>query len=88
MTMTGPVTALFAAAAGIVVVNLTACQPLVGLMAPALGLSAGEASLVSTVTMLGYTAGLFFLVPLTDIFENRRLIARTLVATVAALADH
>src|SRR5260221_1608887 len=66
--------AVFAAACGLVVANLYYSQPLVGLIAPALGLHAGLAGLIVALTQLGYGAGLLFLVPLSDVIENRRLV--------------
>lgn len=74
-----------AVAAGIIVLSLFASQPLAGVIGPSLGLDAAETGLVTTVTLLGYASGLFLLVPLTDLLENRRLIARTLAAGTLAL---
>jgi predicted MFS family arabinose efflux permease len=79
-----PPTVLFAAAVGVIVTNLFAPQPLVGLIGPSLGLGPNGSGLISTATLLGYAAGLFFLVPLADILENRALIIRMLIG--AALA--
>ncbi|KRB23291.1 MFS transporter [Mesorhizobium sp. Root172] len=83
-TITGPQTLLFAASTGIIVTNLFAPQTLVGLIGPSLGASAASVGLVAMATLLGYAAGLFFLVPLADLAENRALILRMLLA--AALA--
>ena len=77
---------LFATAVGIVVLSLYASQPLVGLIGPSLGLDPRETGLVTTLTLLGYASGLFLLVPLTDLVENRALIVSTLVVDVLALA--
>ncbi|CDX21650.1 Uncharacterized MFS-type transporter YdeR [Mesorhizobium sp. ORS 3324] len=55
-----------------------------GLIGPSLGAAASESGLVSMATLLGYAAGLFFLVPLSDLVENRVLVLRMLC--VAALA--
>jgi predicted MFS family arabinose efflux permease len=77
--------AVFAAACGLVVANLYYSQPLVGLIAPALGLHAGLAGLIVSLTQLGYGAGLLFLVPLSDIIENRRLVIWALGAVVLGL---
>jgi predicted MFS family arabinose efflux permease len=79
-----PPTVLFAVAVGVIVTNLFAPQPLVGLIGPSLGLGTNGSGLTSMATLLGYAAGLFFLVPLADILENRALIIRML--TSAALA--
>ncbi|BAI76342.1 major facilitator superfamily, general substrate transporter (plasmid) [Azospirillum sp. B510] len=76
---------LMALACGVVVANIYYAQPLVGLIGPAIGLSPETASLVVTLTQVGYGAGLVLLVPLGDLLENRRLVVATLSSTVAAL---
>ncbi|HYF84859.1 MFS transporter [Azospirillum sp.] len=76
---------LMALACGVVVANIYYAQPLVGLIGPAVGLSPETASLVVTLTQVGYGAGLVLLVPLGDLLENRRLVVATLCSTVAAL---
>jgi predicted MFS family arabinose efflux permease len=80
--MTAPLQLLFATAVGVVVLNLYASQPLIGLI----GLAPATASLVTTLTLLAYAAGLALLVPLVDLLANRRLIVATLAVDVAALA--
>ena len=45
----------------------------------------GRTELVVTLTQLGYAVGLFLLVPLGDLLENRALASRTLLVTSAAL---
>ena len=77
---------LFAVSVGVVVLPLYAPQPLVDLIGPSLGLSLRTASLVAMTSMLGYAAGLVLLVPLIDVFENRRVILLTLLADVVTLA--
>lgn len=79
-------TLLLAAAAGTIVANLYYAQPLVGPIGAALGMPPGAAGLIVTLTQIGYCLGLLFIVPLGDLFENRRLIVSGLVATGAALA--
>jgi predicted MFS family arabinose efflux permease len=74
--------AIFAAACGLTVANIFYTQPLIGLIGPALGLQAGLAGLIVTLTQLGYGAGLLFLVPLSDVLENRRLVIWALFAVV------
>jgi len=85
VTTTQPPVRLFALATAVIVLSLYQAQPLVGQIGASLGLSAAVADLVSTLTLLGYATGLFLLVPLCDIFENRRLIMVTLAANALAL---
>ncbi|WBL81818.1 MFS transporter [Bradyrhizobium xenonodulans] len=75
---------LGAITAGVVVTNLFAPQILVGLIGRSLALTAGQAGMVSTLTLLGYALGLLLLVPLVDLVENKRLILRTLGCAILA----
>jgi predicted MFS family arabinose efflux permease len=76
---------IFAAACGLAVANIYYSQPLIGLMAPALGLLPGLAGLIVALTQLGYGAGLLLLVPLSDVLENRGLVIRALGAVTLGL---
>lgn len=79
-------TLLFAAACGVLVANLYYAQPLIALIGHSTGMPAAAESSLVTVTQLGYAAGLVLLVPLGDIFENRRLIMATMALNVVSLA--
>ena len=79
-----PPTLLFAVAVGVIVTNLFAPQTLVGVTGPSLGFGTRGGGLASTAPLLGYASGLFLLVPLADVLENRALITRMLAS--AALA--
>jgi predicted MFS family arabinose efflux permease len=82
-----PSTLLFAIATGVIIINLFAPQTLVGIIGPSLGFSESGAGLVAMASLLGYAAGLFFLVPLADLLENRQLVLRMLLsALVMAIA--
>ncbi len=72
--MTARLAVLLAVACGLIVANLYYAQPLAGLIGPALGLSPSAAGLIVTLTQLGYGAGLLLIVPLGDLYENRRLV--------------
>jgi predicted MFS family arabinose efflux permease len=85
-TLTTALTLLFAAATGIIVMDLFAAQPLIGPIQHALRLPASLTGMVAMLPQLGYALGLVLLVPLTDLIENRRLIVRTLWACAALLA--
>lgn len=69
---------------GTVVTNLFAPQILVGLISRSLDMTALQAGLISTLTLLGYALGLLLLVPLVDLVENKRLILRTLACAIVA----
>lgn len=73
---------LFALCCGAIVANLYYAQPIIELIAPDVGLDAERASLIVSLTQIGYALGLLFLVPLADLLESRRLM---LITTAAAL---
>ncbi|HEV7777138.1 MAG TPA: MFS transporter [Luteibacter sp.] len=85
-TLTTPLTLLFTVAVCVIIVNLTAAQPLAGPVAHALHLRAGLSGLVAMLPQLGYAMGMLFLVPLADLLENRRLTVITLACCAAMLA--
>lgn len=76
---------LLAAACGLIVANLYYAQTLVGPIHIAMGLSSTAAGFIVTLTQIGYVVGLLFIVPLSDIIENRRLMVISLIITVCAL---
>lgn len=84
--MTPRLALLFAASVAVIVLNLFAPQTLVGLIGPSLGLQPAQNGLVAMVTLLGYASGLFLLVPLADLLENRRLVVMQLIVAIAAAA--
>jgi predicted MFS family arabinose efflux permease len=76
---------LVAAACGLIVANLYYAQPLVGLISQAVGLRPEAAGVIVTLTQVGYGAGLLLVVPMGDLFENRRLVLVLLALLVVAL---
>ena len=78
-------TAVFAVASGVAVANIYYAQPLIALIAPELRLPAGLAGVIVALTQLGYGAGLLFVVPLSDRFENRRLVVSALSGVIVGL---
>ncbi|MBB3111374.1 putative MFS family arabinose efflux permease [Paenibacillus phyllosphaerae] len=76
---------VLASACGLIAANLYYSQTLVGPIRDALNLSSSAAGLIVTVTQIGYVLGLLFIVPLSDLIENRRLSVGMLLLAVAAL---
>jgi len=77
---------LFAFCCGAIVANIYYTQPIIDLIAPDIGLPPAMASLIVSLTQIGFALGLFFLVPLGDLLENRRLMIITnLVAIISLL---
>jgi predicted MFS family arabinose efflux permease len=87
-TQAGPSTfllAVLAVATGSLVANLYYAQPLIAQIGPEIGVSPDLAGSVVSVTQIGYGTGLFLLVSLGDLVENRRLVLTTLSCLTLAL---
>lgn len=65
---------ILAVAAGVAVSTVYFAQPLLVTMGTELGIAPGTVGVFVTVTQVGYGVGLFFLVPLGDLLDRRRLI--------------
>ncbi|HEY9335657.1 MAG TPA: MFS transporter [Kribbella sp.] len=76
---------LLAMAAGVAVATVYFAQPLLVTIGADLGIAAGTVGLFVTVTQAGYGLGLFFLVPLGDLLDRRRLIQLQFLLLAAAL---
>ena len=74
-----------ATACGATVANIYYAQPLIGPISQSLGLDISAAGLIVTTLQIGYVAGLFFLVPLGDLVENKRLILTMLGGLILSL---
>ncbi|GFM55612.1 MFS transporter [Pseudomonas cichorii] len=85
ITMTRGLVMLFAFCCGAIVANIYYAQPIIELIAPDIGLSSTMASLIVSLTQVGYALGLFFLVPLGDLLENRRLMLLTTGVAILSL---
>lgn len=83
--LTRSITLACAVACGAMAANIYFAQPLIGVIAPELGVSARFAGLIVTLTQAGYGLGLLLLVPLADRVENRRLILASVAGAAAAL---
>ncbi len=84
--MTKGMAMLFAFCCGAIVANIYYAQPIISLIAPDIGLSSTLASFIVSLTQIGYALGLFFLVPLGDLLENRKLMIVTTGVAILSLA--
>ncbi|MFJ5816539.1 MFS transporter [Streptomyces sp. NPDC093108] len=84
--LTRGVVLLFAVACGTAVANVYFAQPLLATVGHDLAMSPALVGSVVTFTHIGYGLGLFFLVPLGDMVDRRRLIVVQLLLLVVALA--
>jgi predicted MFS family arabinose efflux permease len=76
---------VFAVACGMVVANMYYAQPILNLIARDFHVGSGAAGLVVTLTQAGFATGLFFIVPLGDLVNRRRMILGVLVVTTLAM---
>ena len=84
--MTRGLILLFSFCCGAIVANLYYAQPITALIAADIHMSGGTASLIVSLTQIGYALGLFFLVPLGDLLENRKLMIATALVSIVSLA--
>ena len=80
-----PLLALMAVATGLSVANCYYNQPLLGSMATNFGVSDFSASMVATLTQIGYVVGLVFVIPLGDLVSRKKLILANYVISACAL---
>src|SRR5690349_5506510 len=66
-------TVVLAIACGLTVANLYYAQPLLDLIARGFHVGQGTATVVVTMTQIGYALGLLFVLPAGDLLENRVL---------------
>lgn len=83
--MSPALVALFACACGVTTANVYYAQSIAGPIAESLHVPASMAGLIVTATQLGYGLGLFFLVSLADLVDNRRLVLVTTAGTIVSL---
>ena len=78
---------MMAAIAGFTVANCYYNQPLLEMIRGDLGISAQLTNLITVITQIGYALGLFFLIPMGDLYSRRRIIMinMTLAAIMAII---
>ncbi|MCA1219752.1 MFS transporter [Streptomyces sp. 8L] len=84
-TLSRGTTLLFAVASGAAVANVYFAQPLLVTLGRDFSISTGTVGAIVTLTQTGYGLGLFFLVPLGDLLDRRRLIVTQLLLLAMAL---
>ncbi|MBX0292262.1 MFS transporter [Hymenobacter sp. HSC-4F20] len=77
---------LMAITCGLVVANIYYNQPLLAEIGRTFGLSESRVSLVATITQIGYTLGLLFVVPLGDKRERKSLTLVLLLCSAVCMA--
>jgi len=76
---------IFAVACGLSVANVYFAHPLLDAIARDFAIDPASVGIVVTVTQIGYALGLFFIVPLGDLFDRRKLVAVQAVLSALAL---
>ncbi|RUU57853.1 MFS transporter [Mesorhizobium sp. M2C.T.Ca.TU.002.02.1.1] len=76
---------IFAVVCGLSVANVYFAHPLLDAIARDFAIAPASVGIVVTVTQIGYALGLFFIVPLGDLFDRRRLVATQAVLSALAL---
>ncbi|MFD9882839.1 MFS transporter [Streptomyces alboflavus] len=76
---------LLALAGAVAVANVYFAQPLLATLSQDFGISEGAVGAIVTLTQIGYGLGLFFIVPLGDLVDRKRLITVQLVLLALAL---
>ena len=79
--------------AGFTVANCYYNQPLLELIRADLHVSEAQANLITVITQIGYALGLFFIIPMGDLYSRRRIVmvnmlVAALMAVVIATAGH
>ena len=83
--LTHGLTALLALSCGVLAANLYYAQPLTAQISSSLHIDRSLAGLTVMLTQIGYGLGVFFIVPLGDLIENRRLILSLIGLAIAAV---
>ena len=79
----GSILLTMAIIAGFTVANCYYNQPLLEMIRGDMGVNEQQANLITVITQIGYALGLFFLIPMGDLYSRRRVILTNM--TLAAL---
>lgn len=84
-SLDGRLVLLMAVASALSVANLYYIQPLLAAIGHEFAVSAGQIGFVATMSQIGYAGGMLLIIPLGDIFNQRKLIVWMLLAVTVAL---
>lgn len=76
---------IMAATAGICVANVYYSQPILNAIALSFHINAGKAGVISVLSQVGYGIGLFFLTPVGDMVERKKLILYLQIGLIFSL---
>ncbi len=76
---------LLAVSCGALVANIYYTQPIIQFISDDLHIPSNLSGLLTTLTQIGYGAGLFFLVPMADLYKSKRIIILLLGVTILSL---
>ena len=76
---------LLAVSCGALVANIYYTQPIIQYISDDLHIPSNVSGLLTTLTQIGYGAGLFFLVPMADLYKSKRIIILLLGVTILSL---
>ncbi|PAF49588.1 hypothetical protein BKH41_02680 [Helicobacter sp. 12S02232-10] len=75
---------LLAFACGAMVANLYYTQPILANIADSLNIPIKDIAMITTITQIGYALGMFFVVPLLDVLENKKLIIFVMILCIVS----
>jgi len=76
---------LLAVSCGALVANIYYTQPIIQFISDDLHIPSNVSGLLTTLTQIGYGAGLFFLVPMADLYKSKQIIILLLGVTILSL---
>ncbi|MEK4823860.1 MFS transporter [Niallia sp. FSL W8-0951] len=76
---------ILAISCGSLAANIYYAQPIVQFIAKDLNISSNLSGLLTTLTQIGYGLGLFFIVPMADLFKSKKIITILIGFTVISL---
>ncbi|MBU5445047.1 MFS transporter [Paenibacillus sp. MSJ-34] len=77
---------ILAISCGSLAANIYYAQPIVQFIAKDLNISSALSGLLTTLTQIGYGLGLFFIVPMADLFKSKKIIGILIGLTMISLA--